>query len=101
MKVDGAGVVHHLTRLTHIGGAEIQDDVWKEVEKKAEAKLNIYLSIYLSKHWPLNNFHKWMKRKVEITKDAPRKLFLFELTIFKYAWIEIEPVRGRVVIKIW
>ena len=28
MEVDGAGVVHHLTRLTHVGGAEIQDNIW-------------------------------------------------------------------------
>lgn len=24
---DGARVVHHLARLTHVGGAEVQDDV--------------------------------------------------------------------------
>lgn len=34
VKVDGAAVVDHLTRLTHVGGAEIQDDVWKGAEKK-------------------------------------------------------------------
>lgn len=27
VKVDGAAVVDHLTRLTHVGGAEVQDDV--------------------------------------------------------------------------
>ena len=27
MEADGAGIVHHLTRLAHIGGAEIQDDI--------------------------------------------------------------------------
>jgi len=28
VEVDGAGVVHHLTRLTHVCGTEIQDDIW-------------------------------------------------------------------------
>lgn len=27
MEADGARVVHHLTRLAHVGGAEVQDDV--------------------------------------------------------------------------
>lgn len=27
METDGVRVVHHLTRLTHVGGAEIQDNV--------------------------------------------------------------------------
>lgn len=29
MEVDGPGVRHDLTRLIHIGGAEIQDNIWK------------------------------------------------------------------------
>ena len=27
VEADGAGLVHHLTRLAHVGGAEVQDDV--------------------------------------------------------------------------
>lgn len=30
MYADGAAVIHHLTRLTHIGGAEIQNDICKK-----------------------------------------------------------------------
>lgn len=29
MDVNGSGVVHHLTWLTHIGGSEIQDNIWE------------------------------------------------------------------------
>lgn len=37
MEVDGSGIVHYLTWLTHIGGAKIQDNIWKAA-KETEAK---------------------------------------------------------------
>ena len=35
MERDGARVVHHLTRLAHVGGAKIQDNVWKNHNAEA------------------------------------------------------------------
>lgn len=33
MEADGSGVVHHLTWLTHKGGTEIQENIWKGTVK--------------------------------------------------------------------
>ena len=33
VEADGAGLVHHLTRLAHVGGAEVQDDVCQGVRQ--------------------------------------------------------------------
>lgn len=30
---DGAGVEHHLTRRAHVGGSEIQHDIWHRTYK--------------------------------------------------------------------
>ena len=36
MDADGAGIIHHLTRLAHIGGAEVQDDICTRRSKSSE-----------------------------------------------------------------
>lgn len=34
---DGAGIVHHLAGLTHVGGAEVQNNVYGKTTNSAES----------------------------------------------------------------